>query len=205
MGDAVRRKIKYDKQPYYISPDQVIEGEFFYIAALFEEKRTLHGTSYSVVALTQSSDFDDKFIGYVQRIPLLLRRKDIKKWLDPKQRNINIFKAKQNIKPNAFRKIGLWINAQEEHKEEHIVLRSRFEWDLEKEAKLIGLDDEHFAFDEIEKEALRQNEANKLKETKRNWDHLKLREEDDENHEKEELKQEEYTKKTKKRKRSEFD
>ena len=132
--DAAKRIKIMDKQPYYISPDRMIEGPFFYIAALYKKTRTYGKTSYSVVAITHSSEYDDKFIGYVQRIPFCLRAKDISNWLDPNQSIVNTLNNKQQIATNPFQKIGLWVNSPSLYKDESVCLQSRFEWNLEKEA-----------------------------------------------------------------------
>lgn len=151
-----------DKQPYYISPDQMIEGPFFFIAGLYKITKTYSSTKYSVVAITQSSECDDKFIGYVKRIPFFLRRKDIAQWLNPSINPMLSLSNKQKIKTNPFLKIGLWVDQPMAYKDENIVLQSRQQWNLEQDAKNTFGDDLAIDFDQIEKEALEQNEANKL-------------------------------------------
>ena len=173
--DPVRRITKTRKEAFYISPRREIEGEFIFIAALYESKRIRNGIKYSVVALTQSSQTDSKYIGYVERIPFFLRRHDFSKWLDPRLSVQTVLSQHRKIATNDFLRIGKWVDSPHLYTEESVVLQSPFQWELEHDAKLMGLDDDDFDFGAIEAEALKQNEAKKKGEeyaVKSNWDQL---------------------------------
>eukprot|EP00483_Globobulimina_turgida_P005794 UN05804 len=114
---------------------------------------------------------------------------------------LNILRNPYKIKTNPFLKVGLWVNfpSEQDYRDEKTVLQSRFEWDLENEAKLIGLESDksnqsNIDFDLLEKEALKQNEAKKMgiEYNKDNWDNLE-HENNELTDEDKELKQEEYT------------
>lgn len=214
--DTINRKKLYDRQPYYVEPNKQTEGSFFYVAGLYKVQRTFRGIKYSVVAITQKATYD--FNGFVQRIPYFIPKNKINLWLNG-DINLNV-NNKFNInycKP--FRKIGLWIDQPIDSKNYHnnneiLILRSRQEWDQEKEAEMIGFNNDSFCWDEIEQEALKQNKAKKEGKTyqiKQNWDNLREQNEKNQNNtninnnydynhdegllldEDKELKQEEYT------------
>ena len=202
-------KTKYnDKQPYYVTPYVQSEGEFFYIAALYRVQRLWSTINkYSVISITKSTQGDDQLQGYNQRMPYLLRPRDIDEWLNPKVSIQHIFSLKYKIRYNQFKAIGLWIN-NDLIKNENQILRTRFEWDLEKDATMTGMHEDNFPWDQIEREALKQNNAKKNGidfKPKSSWDELRPKKKaikqtiiiiDDDNSKDEddgELKQEEYT------------
>ena len=127
-----------------------------------------------MVALTQSSNADSKYIGFVERIPLFLRRRDFGQWLDPRVSVQNVLRQNRQIQTNDFLKIGKWVN-DPQVTAESVVLQSPLQWELEHDAKMMGLHDDDFDFGAIEAEALRQNEAAKKGqryEAKSNWNGL---------------------------------
>ena len=173
-------KTKYnDKQPYFITPYVMSEGEFFYIAALYRVQQLFRSNikKYSVVSITKSTKYDDQLQGYIQRMPYLLRPRDVNEWLNPRTSIKCIFSLKYKIHYNKFQKIGLWLN-NNLIKDENKILRSRLEWDLEKDATMTGMHDDNFPWDEIEKEALKQNSAQKngiVFQPKSSWDILRAK------------------------------
>eukprot|EP01084_Bolivina_argentea_P109973 196440_1 len=192
--DIKKRTKKTDRQPFFVTPNKLTEGEFFYILGLYKETRSYKGRSFACVAISQSVSNHPKYIGYVERIPLFCRKNQINNWLFSNNNNSNInFKlfTKNNISTNKFLKIGLWVNFPEEmdYRDENIVLQSRFQWNLETEAKMIGFEDGDFNFDEIEKKALEQNELNKYNNNNNNTNNTSNDIAND--NEEEELKQEE--------------
>ena len=175
VRDVNKQKTYNDKQPFYVEPYIPSEGHFFYIAALYRIQTSWKGRKHSVVAITKSSQSDHDLNGYVQRIPFLLRPKDIETWLNPNIPISHLFNMKYKIRYQQFKKIGLWID-DNSIKDESLILRSREEWDFDQNAKIMGFDDADFPFDEIEAEALKQNSAKKNGidyQPKQSWDEFR--------------------------------
>ena len=192
-----------DKQTYFVTPYVASEGEFFYVAALYRVQQLNRQTKkYGAVAITKSTKGDDEFKKYNQRMPYLLRPKDIDQWLNAKVSIKNIYSLKYKITYNEFMKIGLWIN-NDLIKDENKILRSKTEWEFENNAKIAEMEEDDFPWDKIEEEALRQNEAKKHGmhyQPTAHWDKLEQKKMNNNNNETDynldddrELKQEEYT------------
>ena len=191
-----------DRQTYFVTPYIASEGQFFYIAALYRVQQLWQTKKYGVISITKSTK-DNELKKYSNRMPYLLRPRDIDDWLNAKVSIQSMFSLKYRIKYNEFRKIGLWLD-DDLIKDENKILRSRREWEFEKNAKITGMEEDDFPWDKIEQEALRQNEAKKYGfyfKPKDNWDELRQKKmnSDDNNNGTEynldddgELKQEEY-------------
>ena len=198
--DAKYKKKHNDKQPYFVTPYVAAEGEFFYIAALYRMQQSYQVKKYGAISITKSANHDDQLRAYIERMPYLLRPKDIDKWLDPNISIKAIFSLKYQIRYNKFKEIGLWID-DPSIKDEKQILRSRSEWEFEKTARMTGMEEDDFPWDEIEQEALTQNNAKKHGinfKPKSSWDELRKRkiqriENKEKYGEEEELKEEEYT------------
>lgn len=166
-----------EKQPYFVSPYIPSEGQFFYIAGLYRIQQTWRGRKYGAISITRSTENDNDLKGYNQRMPFLLRPKDIHLWLNPDIQISHIFSLKYKIRYNKFQKIGLWID-DNSIKEESKILRSRSEWEFEQNAKRIGMEEDDFPWDLIEQEAIEQNDAKKHGNDYKpltNWDGLRCK------------------------------
>ena len=85
MYDEEEKTMKSFNQPYYVQPSFAVEGRFLYVAGLYEEKHRHNKRQFSFAAVTQSAGADERFIGYVPRIPLFLRHpQQVKQWLNVK-------------------------------------------------------------------------------------------------------------------------
>ena len=175
--DTKYKKKYNDKQPYFVTPYIPSEGKFFYIAALYRIQQSPQVNRYGAISITKSTKDDNQLRGYIERMPYLLRPKDIDKWLDGNISIQTIFSLKYKIRYNEFEPIGLWIN-DVSIKNEKKILRSRSEWDFEKNARMTGMEEEEFPWDEIEQEALTENDAKKHGiefKPKLSWDELRTK------------------------------
>eukprot|EP01083_Nonionella_stella_P088555 246877_1 len=191
--DAIKRITYRDNQPYFVSPEHNSEGDFFYIAAIYKITQKHRSLSYSVSAISTNTQYDAQFSAYCERMPFFIRRRDVKRWLNPETDIARFLREPMRINTNKFMKIGLWVNCPEDHTEESVVLQSREEWEkeqnkLQMESILKDIEndkdnwlddgDEEYGdldFDLIEKEAMKQNDAQKSGlDYKTNWNELKL-------------------------------
>ena len=122
---------------YYVTEEN---NDILFLAGVYYKTQKFSKIQLSVILLTQATMNNETLYPYNDRMPVILRKESIQKWLKSKMKEEQLIKCVKNeVTFQEPQLIGPWID-DPKNIQEDIILRSKEEWKIECEAETIDWD-----------------------------------------------------------------